>query len=292
MATNAKVARQVRNVQSVIIPKECAPWLAMNAILPDSGHMICRVVFALLLVASLALSAQAQRRDPWAPMEECVFGMPYLGHAISPQQKGSLNEIFKLIFKPEDILFRHERMPYDRALEEVVAGKIDVTLDIASARKGAIPSKMALATYDLSVVYHFKTEFKNLQSLKGKRVAFLHGFAVDKRLGIPFVAYRIYDLASGYHLLNRGLIDYLLGDNVLLMDAMIDSQLPPGHLIMKHITSFHVRPVFTDSDKGRKLREMYDRRIEEILASGDLEYLMRDLGRSDEAIRKILEANK
>jgi len=263
----------------------------MKTFLTDSACVNIRILILLVALLALPLPAPASD-DPWAPRQQCLFGMPYLGHVVMPQQTGLLNEIFKLVYEPEDVLFLHERMPYTRALEDVVEGKIHVTLDVTTKRKGTVPGRAVIATYDLAIMYHHKTPYKDLSSLEGKRVAFMRGFAMDKRLPVKFKSQMVYDLSSGFHMLDRGHVDFLLGDNALLHDAMVDSQLPPGKLIMTYITSYYVRPIFTDSEEGRLLRDIYDRRMKVIIANGDFERLMEDLGVNKLGIKKVLEANQ
>lgn len=246
----------------------------------------------LLLLLCLAMPAMADKPNPWAPRQQCLFGMPFLGHAVKPQQTGLLTEMFKLIYEPEDILLRHERLPYLRALEGVRSGKLHVTLDIKTDRKGVLQSKGVMATYDLAVAYKFKTGFEDLKSLKDKRVAYLHGFGLEEFVPVQFMPQLVYDLTSAFHMLDRGHVTYVLGDNALLRDAIFDSRLPSGQYVITDISTHFVRPIFADTEEGRLLRDVYDRRMKELIAKGDLQDFLIKQGLSMTGIEKVIDANK
>lgn len=245
-----------------------------------------------LLLLLLPQAASAGQPDPWAPRQQCLFGMPYLGQIVKPQQTGLINQMFRLLFEEEDVLFRHVRMPYGKAVEGVVNGTINMTLDMEPSRKGVVTARSPLVTYDMAAAYKFETGFKGVQSLAGKRVAYLNGIDVYRFLPVEIQAHPVYDLGSGFHQLDGDLVDYLLGDIALLRDAMLEAQLPSGKIVITYMNKFLVRPIFTDSKEGRMLRDIYDRRMEEIIENGDLVELLRGEGMTEKRITEILEANR
>lgn len=248
----------------------------------------------LLLLSLLVLppAASAQQPDPWAPRQQCLFGMPFLGYVVRPQQEGLINRMFQLLFEEEDVLFRHERMPYGKAVEGVQNGTIHMTLDMAPSREGVVTGAATLLTYDLAAAYKFETGFEGVESLEGKRVAYLNGIDVYRFLPVKIQQEPVYDLGSGFHKLDGDLVDYLLGDVDLLREAMLEVQLPSGQIVITYFKTFNVRPIFTDSEEGRMLRDIYDRRMEEVIENGDLVKLVREEGMSQEGIERMLEANR
>lgn len=258
----------------------------------DSVRVKVRFAILIILAICLATPALAKKPNPWAPRKQCLFGMPYLGHAVKPQQTGVIIDLFKMIYEPEDILFRHERLPYPRALEKAREGLVHFTLGIRDDRKGLLQTDTVLATYDLAVAYNHKVGFKDLTSLKNKRVAFLHGFGLDEYVPVEFKTQYVYDLSSAYHMLDRDHVQYVLGDSALLKDAMLDSHLPTGAFVIKELRTFFVRPMFAPTADGRLMRDIYERRMKKLIATGDFQDLMREYGLSEKSIQKVLDVNK
>jgi len=251
-------------------------------------------IVCLLLILLLALPAvsAAGEPDPWAPRQQCLFGMPYLGQAVMSQQRGVINEIFKLLYETEGILFQHIRMPYANAVEGVINGSLHMTLDVETLGKGVVTARHTLALYDMAVAYRHDTGYKDVNSLKGKRVAYLSGFEVQRFLPVKIESAPVYDLGSGFHQLDGKLVDYLIGDLDLLKQAMFETQLPSGQIQMTLIKTMHVKPIFTDTKEGRMLRDIFDIRMEDVLANGDLVELLRKEGVKETDIAKLIEANK
>lgn len=252
-----------------------------------------RIVCLLLLLSLVVPSAAAAKQpDPWAPRQQCLFGMPYLGTAVMTQQRGLLNEIFKLLFESEDVLFQHVRMPYTKALESVVDGSVHMTLDVDTLVKGVVTGRHTLVTFDMAAAYRYDTGYTDVSSLAGKRVAYLNGFEIQRFLPVKVNAIPVYDLGSGFHQLDARRVDYLLGDIDLLKQAMFETQLPSGQIQMTFIKSMRVKPIFTDTEEGRLLRDIYDARMDEVIENGDLVELLRKEGMSEPDIAKVIEANK
>lgn len=239
--------------------------------------MIIRFRFILLALASgLALllgdHAASAENSPWS-RPTCTFAMPSIGHAVRKNQTGLINDILRTAFRAEGIRFRHEEMPYTRALAAVTEGTADITLGI-EAGKDMLQSKMLVAFYDLSVAFMRGTPWQGTVSLKGKKVAFLHGFDISTFLSVPFLPQQVYDLTSAFHMLDRGFASYVLDDSLLLKDALFESRLPANEFIIKPIKSLEVHLLFAKTDQGRRFKDFFDRRYREMILDGELEIIL------------------
>lgn len=216
----------------------------------------------------MVVPAQAEE-NPWS-RPTCIFGMPNIGHAVQRGQTGLITDILNAVYKREGVVFRHETMPYARALQALAVGKIQCTLDVGKQKIGLQP-KSIIAFYDLSVAFMRGTEWKGPESLRGKKVAYLHGFDIAKILKLNVVPQLVYDLTSAFHMLDRGFASYILDDGRLLKDALFESRLPSYEFEVEHLKTFEVRPIFADTPDGRKFLEIYDRRIPEMIETGELD---------------------
>ena len=108
---------------------------------------------------------------------------------------------------------------------------------------------------------------------------------------VKFSPQMVYDLSSAYHMLDRGHVKFVLGDNRLLEDAMYDSKIPTYNIVINEIKSFEIRPIFSKTEEGLLFRDIYDRRMREMIASGELATILRENGVSKSGIKKIMNAN-
>lgn len=241
---------------------------------------VCLVLGLVLLTAA---TSTAEEDNPWA-RPTCTFAMPYLGHAVQRDQTGLINDLFKAVFKRENVIFRHVDMPYSRALQALKDGTAQCTLDVGT-EKNVLRSKTTLLFYDLSVAYMRDTPWEGVQSLKNQKVAYLHGFDIHRFLPVEFIPQQVYDLTSAFHMLDRDFAKYILDDNMLLTDALFESRLPAHEFVIKPIKSLQVRVIFQDSDEGRKLRDIFDRRIVEMLQNGEFHAVMTAYEQPDQTAR-------
>jgi len=246
-------------------------------------------ILILIMSLMLAIPANAQENDPWKAGETCIFGMPYIGHAVKRGTKGVVPTILKAIFEPEEIDFEHKELPYNRALEEIKSGEIHMTLAAKDNRKEFSQGKYTLVTYDMTAAYLRKTGFEGIQSFAGKRIAYLYGFDLMNFIPVKFTPQLIYDLSSGFHMLERGHVKYVIDDAALLRSALRDSQLPSAGYEFTHLMTLEIRPIFAKTEAGQKYRKIYDRRMKEMIASGELTEVIRDSGLSEKGIQRILK---
>jgi len=252
-------------------------------------HYIKIILTTLVLTLIFPCLSTAAGYKEWQVKPDCIFAMPYLGHILSKTEKGILMDVLREVYEPEKINIKHEAVPFVRALEGTIAGKYHLTLGI-SPRKKLITAKIPIGLYDLSACYlKDKAEWKGVESLTGQEVVYLYGFDLQSYLPVKVRKQIVYDLSSAFDMLDRGHVKYILDDNWLLKDAMIESQYPPYLFDIKEIKRFKVWPLFADTPDGRKFQAMYDRRMKELLESGKLAKIYKRHGLSDKYIARLFD---
>jgi len=241
-------------------------------------------LFALQLMAPVNAPAGYPE---WQPPKAFIFGMPYIGHAVKPNRKGLVTEILKAVFEGAGYELEHQNLPYKRALTALKAGKIHCTLDVRDKQKGVVQGKTTMLIYDLAVAYLRKTGFKDIKELAGQRVAYMHGFDIQALLPVKIKPQQTYDLSSAFHMLDRGHVSYILDDDVLLKDAMFESKLASSQFAVTKLKAFEVRPIFPDTKEGRVLRDLYDKRMQEMIKNGDLWEILTASGLSKNGINNL-----
>jgi len=227
----------------------------------------------------------------WQAPKACIFGMPYIGSAVRKGNTGLITDILIRVYETEGYELVHRELPYNRAVEELLAGAIHCTLDIEDIRQDVLQSKQTIIIYDLAVAYLHKNTFKNVQSLAGKKVAYLHGYKLDSLFPVKFKSRQAYDLSSAIQMLDRGHVDYVIDDETLLKEAIFEAKLPSTEFGITYIASMKSHPIFAPTDEGRKFRDIYDRRIPKMIATGELQEIMRTHGVTEKSIEKLLKAN-
>jgi polar amino acid transport system substrate-binding protein len=231
----------------------------------------------------------AANNTEWPGRHEVRFAMPDLGKALSGDSKCIIMDILRAIYEPEYLDVKHVAIPYPRAIKETRSGEFHMTLDIQPS-KGLLSARTPIVPYDLSACYfRGRTEWKGLKSLKGQRVAYLYGFDLYTLLPVEFSRQIVYDLSSAFHLLDRGDIAFILDDHVLLKDAMSESGFSSHLFEISIIKHFKVTPQFSDTPEGRKYLAMYDRRMKELLQSGELTDIYLQAEFSNDEIEKLFD---
>ena len=246
---------------------------------------------AILLLCLLLLPAlPARAEDPWTAKPLCRFGMPYVGHAVLPGQTGLVVNILRRVFEPEGVEFKHVVMHYERAVAELDQGLIQCTLDVGNRHPKALEAARPLLNYDLAAARLATTPWKGVESLRGTRTAYLHGFDLHTLVPVPFTPQPVFDLASAFPMLEDGFVSFILDDVRLLGHAMRDSRIPSHLFVIEPIKSLPVKVIFASTDQGRRFRDIYDRRMRELAASGELVGLLRESGLEPERVDRLLNA--
>lgn len=214
--------------------------------------------------------------------------MPYIGPVIQPHGKGVVNDLFHTLFTMDKVEYEHEAMSYERAVVALESGKVDCTLALVGASRKWLMGNGTILFYDLSAAHRKDTEFKGVKSLAGKSTTYSYGFNIRRLLPVEIVLRQIYDLSSGYLMLERHAVDYVLDAKQLLRLAQRSAGVHAHDFIISPIKSYPVQPAFADTENGRFCRDVYDRRIQELAAEGELEYLLRSGGIDEEMIQRVL----
>jgi hypothetical protein len=254
-------------------------------------------LFALLLAARLVLAAPATSAvpdaagDDWDVAPVCVFGMPESGHAVRDDDSGYITEVLRAALAPAGYDLVHKDMPYRRARGELAKGRIQCSLSTKGGGDHAAPARSIIAACDLSVAFIAADGFTGIKDLANQKVAHLYGFDYQQLLPVPIRPQTTYDRASAIHMLDRGHARYVIGEESLLKEAVRETGLPVTEFGFARFMSMDVIPVFAPTAEGFRLRDIYDRRMTEMAASGELAAIFRKYGLPEDRIRHILKAD-
>jgi ABC-type amino acid transport substrate-binding protein len=255
--------------------------------------VLLAVLFAarLVLAAPGASPASVATGDDWDEPPVCVFGMPESGHAVRDDDTGYVTEVLRAALAPAGYDLVHKDMPYRRARGELAKGRIQCSLTTKDGGDQAAPARSVIAACDLSVAFIAADGFSGIKDLANQKVAYLYGFDFQQLLPVPIRPQPTYDRASAIHMLDRGHARYVIGEESLLKEAIRETGLPLTEFGFSRFMSMDVIPVFAPTTEGFRLRDIYDRRMTEMAASGELAAIFRKYGLPEDRIRHILKAD-
>lgn len=256
-------------------------------------RILAGVLCALLLAAQplpAASDVPGSPEDDWREAPVCVFGMPEDGFAVRRGNTGYVTEVLRAALAPAGYDLVHKDIPYRRARGELIEGRIQCTLTSRDATATA-RARSVVAACDLSVAFISADGFTGLKDLAGQKVAHLYGFDFEQVLPVRIRPQTTYDRTSAIHMLDRGHVRYVIGEETLLKKAIRQTGLPLTEFGMSRFMSVDVVPLFTPNAEGVRLRDIFDRRMAEMAASGELAAIFRKYGLPEDRIRHILNAD-
>jgi ABC-type amino acid transport substrate-binding protein len=221
----------------------------------------------------------------------CVFGMPESGDAVHRDDLGYITEVLRAALAPAGYNLVHKDMPYLRARKELTKGRIQCSLSNRDSAAQTAPARAIIAACDLTVTYRTADGFSGINDLADQKVAHLFGFDFQQLLPVPIRPQTTYDRTSAIHMLDRGHARYVIGEETLLKEAVRQSGLPMTEFGFSRFMCMDVIPIFAPTAEGYRLRDIFDKRMTEMAASGELAAIFRKYGLPEERIRHILKAD-
>ena len=257
-----------------------------------TGMLLALILAAQAAVAATAASpAPTSNEDNWDQAPVCVFGMPESGHAVRGDDSGYITEVLRAALAPAGYNLVHKDMPYLRARGELALGRIQCSLSTRGSEKRATPARSVIAACDLSVAYIAADGFSGIRDLADQKVAHLFGYDFQQLLPVPIHPQTTYDRTSAIHMLDRGHARYVIGEESLLKEAIQETGLPLTEFGFSRFKSMDVVPIFAPNAEGFRLRDIFDRRMKEMAASGELAAIFRKYGVPEDRIRHILKVD-
>ena len=263
----------------------------MNPLLRAFSARLPLLAFGVLLLAA-ATFAHARDADypEWPTPQICIFGMPYISREVMPNETGFVTEVLKAVFEQKGIQFEHRNLPYPSIPAELKKGNIHCTLAFMD-RDNPDQGKAVITIFDLAVAYRASDGFQGVEAMKGERVGSMQGFDLQSLLPVKVLPQTAYDITSILYLLDQGKVKYVVDEESLIRDALLETKLPTSEFGIHRLASLNVHPFFAPTEAGKRFQALYDRRMKEIASSGRLASIFRAHGLSEEKIEMIFKAN-
>ncbi len=184
-------------------------------------------------------------------------------------------ELFREVYEPVGIEATFEIVPYARSVRMVQDKQADVTVGVY---KDEFDNALFSDWHYLQdiVLVAFKkdkaAEWKGEESLSG-RIGWIRGYAFNEYLKKDVKFYETDDRETGLKMLELDRLDFFLDTEAELKAALEAGVIDPKDLQVETILKLNVYLAFADTDRGRKLRKIFDDRMAELVKSGELKPL-------------------
>ena len=193
-------------------------------------------------------------------------------------------DILRAIYEPAGIAVKFEAVPLKRAQMMIGDQSADAMLGHyrGDSKDFIFPQWHYSAQNICAIFKKGRLNWNGQHSLVGKRVAWIRGAEYDKYLSVPVVGDEKSDHVGPLLMLNVDRIDVFLDDRAELLktfqvsaDRLKKEGFASENFQIEDVLELKLYPAFADTPRGRKLAEIFDDRMPQLLSSGKLEALFK-----------------
>ena len=207
---------------------------------------------------------------------EIVIASEEWEDATNKDGTGLYWDIFRAVYEPENIQVKTEIRSYAGSVEMVKQQKADA---MVGAYKDEVDDALfPQYHFDADVVQAvFKkgkvAEFKGQESLSGKKVAWIKGYGYDEYLDVPVSKNEFDRRADIIRVLGRDRVDFFLEAKAEIVDCIEKGLIDPASYEIVTVLKLNLYLAFTNNARGQRLKEIFDTRFPQLVASGEIKRL-------------------
>lgn len=186
-------------------------------------------------------------------------------------------ELFKEIFEPEGVTVSIKFFPYKRTVEMVSTNKADVMLgayekEVVTGSFAKFP--LEIDKVDAAVRPEIANNWNGIQSLEGKRVGAVKGYAFDDYMEVNMRYKELSQLTSMLKMLNHGRLDAVVDYEADIHVAEKELGEKPQYVIVNSIIANPSYAVFANTANGKEMLKIFEAGMQKLMANGRLKVLM------------------
>lgn len=205
-------------------------------------------------------------------------------------------DILREVYEPEGYELELKIVPYVRASRMVqnemahimVGSYLDEIEDV-------LYPDLYFDADDISAMYLSSNSHKwdGESSLSGTKTTFIRGYEIDGYLDVPVNVYEIDDRETALKLLDSGRVDYFL-DNIYELEDVLSNteEFNSDYFTISSFKDLPLYMIFSSNELGEELREVWNRRFNEIIQNGRLMELYSNWDYDDELYSDLLDIVK
>ncbi len=191
-------------------------------------------------------------------------------------------DILRAIYEPAGIAVKFDAVPLKRAQVMIEDQTADAMLGHyrGDSNNFIFPQWHYGAQSIAAIFKKGSLNWNGQQSLVGKRVAWIRGADYDKYLTVPVVGDEKNDHVGPLLMVNADRLDLFLDDRAELLktfelsaERLQKEGVQRENFQIETVLELKLYPAFADTPRGRKLAEIFDDRMPQLLSSGKLKAL-------------------
>jgi hypothetical protein len=197
---------------------------------------------------------------------------------------GLYDETFKALFEPEGIKINMIFVPYETSLENVRNKVADVALSVyLSGAPGVLFPEWPQEVERTFVLHRNSRAYEDPRSLEGSKVAWVRGYDFDRFLTGDFEIVRVSSEAEGLRKLLSEEVEFFIDYEATIRSVAKKSGIDLQDFRLTEVVTLsrRVYPVFRDDERGRRICEIYDRRMQVLHENGKLSLIFSRHGVDD-----------
>jgi len=236
--------------------------------------------FLCILVNTIRADTLCNTID-YKNIKKITIVAPELENGTTEEGSGIYFELLKLIYSPIGIITETGVAPFVRVKMLLTKNEIDASVSFYSSEVALANGldyyqtpKRPINTERLIAIFKNNPNKWNFpDSLAGKRVAWMDGYDYQNGIPVNYEYQRITSQLQGLKLLQMGRIDYYLDNEYDIKRTIKKYNFDAQHYSMQLILENKLHVAFSKTQKGDKLIELFDCRMDELRESGELEKL-------------------
>lgn len=231
-------------------------------------------VFSILplFLFVMTLPAVAADRTATDKITEITLVSEAWEEATNKDGTGHYWDLFRAVYEPVGIKVKIMIRSYAGSIEMVKKKKADAI--IASALNEVEEfnyPKWHFDTEHIAALFKKDEVWKNAESMKGKRVAFIKDYDYDEYFDFPMVVKAFNDRKTILRLLSKGRVDFWLDSKEYMEIFLESSATDTKPFRMEVVQDLKLYLGFADNERGKKLAEIFDKQFEKLLKSGEIQ---------------------
>ncbi|MCS3469723.1 polar amino acid transport system substrate-binding protein [Pseudomonas sp. JUb42] len=179
-------------------------------------------------------------------------------------------DILRLVFEPRGITVKTNSASYVRAVGLVKQGAVDAWVgSYAAETNGVLYPRWHFDADRIYALGLANNPAPSLINLRHYRLAWIHGYQYQRYLPGVSRFEEVLRRDNVLSMLQHSRVDFYI-DAQPEVDFLLSQTPRPDLYLATYLTDLPLFLVFSDTDKGRILRTIYDERMEQLIVSGQL----------------------
>lgn len=232
---------------------------------------IARIIVSLLLPIFLIAPSYGQDKIISLSSEEWK-------DATQQDGVGLYWDIFRAVYEPEGYHIEYKIRSYEGSVNHLKNNSSDVMIgSYADEIEDVVYPENHFAVDVVQVIYpkNRQIQWNGVETIRRRGVAWIKGYSYDdylpERVSNDINIRRLNSRDAGFILMRQGKIDFFMDASSDLTDYLsMSNKYQADDYLREDILELNLYPVFSNTEEGRKLAEIYDRRFSALLVNGKI----------------------